>query len=107
MALRNFAVAANGVVGESINSSATLIAAADTAVDDAVTANAAAGAKADVSTELGVAIAAIAAISANIPSGALVVSVDTSQVTSLNHLRSLLDSFVASLSGTNMLPPSD
>lgn len=104
MALRNFAVSVGGAVVETANSAAALIAAADTAVDDAVTANGVAGAKADVTTELGLAIDAIAAISTDIPSGALVVALDTAQVTTVNQLRALLDTFVNRIEGSSLLP---
>ena len=106
MALRYFAVTATGGTVEQANSTAARIATADAAVDTAVTANAVAGAKADVSTELTQAIADIAAISADIPSGAVVMSVDTALVTTLNQLRKLLDSAFNQIAGTNLLPPA-
>jgi hypothetical protein len=106
VALRNFAVTATGAAAETPNSVTALIATADEAVDTAVTANAVAGAKADVSTELGLAIDAIAAIASDIPSGALVLTVDTEQVTNLNKLRELLDAVFNQIAGTNLLPPA-
>lgn len=77
MAIRYASVTTAGTVSESLNNQATLISAASTA-------NAAAGAKADVTAE-------IAAISANQPTGSVVVSVDLSAVTTKNKLRQLLD----------------
>jgi hypothetical protein len=106
VALRYFAVTATGGTVEQANSTAARIATADAAVDTAVTANGEAGSNADVSTELTQAIADIAAISADIPSGAVVLTIDTALVTNLNLLRKLLDSAFNQIAGTNLLPPA-
>ena len=103
MAIRNVAVSAAGVAGESLNSQATLIAAVETAIGDAETANAVAGSNADVTTELGLVTAAVAAVTANQPTGAVTVSVDLSAVTTKNQLRRLLDAARVHLEATNLL----
>lgn len=87
MALRYASVDLAGTVSESLNNQASLI-------STAITANAGAGAKADVSSNL-------AAISANQPTGSVVVSVDLSAVTTRNKLKQLLDAALNHFFATN------
>jgi membrane-associated protease RseP (regulator of RpoE activity) len=89
VALRHVTVSAAGVAAESANTTAALITAAGVA-------NAEVGLKADVTTEL-------AAITAAVPTGALVVSIDTSLVTTKNKLRQLLDATYDHIVASNLL----
>lgn len=89
MALRYVAVSAAGNPTESVNDTADL-------VDAVATANAVAGSNADVTTEL-------AAVTASIPSGAIVVAVDTDAVTTLNALRQLLDAAYHHVAASNLM----
>lgn len=103
MALRYLAVSAVGAVSEKANTETTLVAAVQTAVDAAATANAAAGAKADVTTELAAVTTAVTAVTNSIPTGGLVVTLDTSLVTTKNKLRELLDAVFAHVAASNLL----
>lgn len=103
MALRYIAVSSAGAASETPNSQTTLAAAVSTAIDAAATANAGAGAKADVTTELGAITTALTALTANQPSGGIVVTVDTSVVTTKNKLRQLLDAAYAHIAASNLL----
>lgn len=103
MATRYIAVSANGTAAESANARTTLTAAIQTAVDAAATANAAAGAKADVTTELAAVTAAVTALSAEAATGGIVVSIDTSVVTTRNKLRQLLDAAASHIEASNLI----
>lgn len=87
MALKNVAFNIRADGSETLNSQATLITAAITAIAAAETANA----SNDCEAEIAAADAAVDAIAANQPSGAVVVTIDTSLVTTKNQLRRLLD----------------
>lgn len=100
MAIRYLAVSAAGVVANTLNNQATLIADAITAVAAAETANA----SNDADAEIAAADAAVDLIAANQPSGAVVVAVDLAQVTTKNQLRQLLDAAYTHLAtSTNTL----
>ncbi len=103
MALRNIAVSAAGNAGESANSQAALATAVSDAIVAAGVANAVAGSNADVTTELATVDAALTAMTANQPSGGIVVTLDTSAVTTKNKLRQLLDAAYAHIAASNML----
>lgn|SRR5574343_801698 len=103
MATRYIAVSSSGAVAESANARATLTTAIQTAVDAAATANAAAGLKADVTTELAAVTAAVSALSADAASGGIVVSIDTSVVTTRNKLRQLLDAAYSHIVASNLI----
>lgn len=103
MALRYTSISAAGAVAETPNSQSTLATAVSTAITAAGTANAVAGAKADVTTELAAISTALTALTANQPSGALVVTMDTSQVTTKNKLRQLLDAAYNHYAASNLL----
>lgn len=90
MAARYFTISAAGAAAETPNTTATLLAAIGTA-------NAVAGAKADITTELAAAVA-------NIPTGAMVIALDTSLVTTLNKLRQLLDAAYNNIAASSLLP---
>jgi hypothetical protein len=91
MAKHYIALSVGGISGSSPDTQADLTTAVTDAIDAAATANAAAGAKADVTAELAAVTAAVTALSANQLTGAVVVSVDLSLVTTKNKLRQLLD----------------
>ena len=91
MTLKNAAFNIAGHGTETVNSQVALAAEVTTAIELAGTANAVAGAKADVTTELGAITTALTALTANQLSNALVVTMDTSLVTTKNQLRKLLD----------------
>lgn len=91
MALKNAAFNIRADGSETVNSQTSLAATVATKISDATSANAAAGAKADVTTELGAITTALTALTANQPSGALVVTIDTDLVTTKTQLRKLLD----------------
>jgi len=103
MATRYLAVSAAGTVSESANARATLTTAIQAAVDAAATANAGAGSNADVTAELATVTAAVTALSADAPSGGVVVSIDTASVTTLNRLRQLLDAAYAHVASSNLI----
>jgi hypothetical protein len=103
MAIRYAAVSTAGAVSESLNNQSALATAVSTAITAAGTANAAAGAKADVTTELAAVTTALTALTANQPSGGIVVSVDLSSVTTKNKLRQLLDAAYEHFISTNQL----
>lgn len=103
MAMRYFAVSATGTVSESANARSTLTTEVQTKVDAAATANAAAGAKADVTAELAAVTDAVRALSAEAPTGGVVVMIDTSTVTTLNKLRQLLDAAYAHAASSNLI----
>lgn len=87
MTIRNIAfnIAADGA--ETVNAQATLA----TAVEDAIAAADAANVSNDAATEIAAITTALTALTANQPSGAVVLSFDTSLVTTKNQLRKLLD----------------
>ena len=91
MALKTIALTSRHAKGETVNVQTTLITAVTDAITAAGVANAVAGAKADVTTKLATVTAAVAAVTANQPTGAVVVTIDTSLVTTKNKLRELLD----------------
>jgi len=91
MAKKYIGLSADGTVESHPDTQTTLIAAVASAIDAAGTANAAAGAKADVTTELAAVTTALDAVTANQVTGAVVVSVDLSLVTTKTKLRQLLD----------------
>ena len=103
MALRYIAVSAAGAPSESANSQATLATAVSDAIDTATTANAVAGAKADVTTELAAITTALTAMSANQPTGGIVVTLDTTAVATKNKLRQLLDAAFNHIAASNLL----
>lgn len=103
MATRYIAVSANGTTAESANARSTLTTAIQTAVDAAATANAVAGSNADVTAELAAVTAAVTALSADAASGGLVVSIDTSVVTTRNKLRQLLDAAYSHIAASNLI----
>lgn len=87
MALRYIAISLAGQAAETPNSQSTLATAVSDAIDAAETANA----SDDADTEIAAITTALTALTDNQPSGALVVTLDTSQVTTKNKLRQLLD----------------
>lgn len=87
MALKNVAFNIRGDGGETTNTQATLI----TAVEDAITAADTANVSNDATAEIAAIQTALDAVAANQPSGAVVVTFDTSLVTTKNQLRKLLD----------------
>ena len=103
MAARYIAVSTAGTASESANSQSTLATAVSTAITAAGTANAVAGAKADVTTELAAITTALTDLTANQPTGGIVVSLDTSAVTTKNKLRQLLDAAYAHIAASNIL----
>lgn len=103
MALRYLSVSAAGDVSETENDQSDLITAADAAIDDIGTANAEAGSNADVTTEVAAAVAALAAVTANQPSGGVVITLNTSTITTLNKLREVLDAAYSHIEASNIL----
>jgi hypothetical protein len=103
MAIRNAAVSVVGIASENLNDQATLATAVSTAISTATTNNAVAGAKANVATELAAITTALNALTANQPSGSVVVSVDVTAVATKNKLRQLLDAAYNHLVSTNIL----
>ncbi len=103
MALRYLTVSAAGAVSQKANTATTLVTAVQTAVDAAATANAIAGAKADVTTELAAITTAVTAVTASLPTGGIVVTLDTSLVTTKNKLRQLLDAAYEHVAASNLL----
>lgn len=94
MALKNVALSVSAeptVTTAAPNNQTALAAAVATAITTATTANGVAGAKADVTTELGAITTALNALTANQPTGALVVTLDTSLVTTKTQLKNLMD----------------
>jgi hypothetical protein len=87
VALKNVAFNIRADGAETVNSQATLITAGSDAITAAVTANA----SNDATTEIAAIQTALDAVSANQPTGAVVVTIDTSLVTTKNQLRVLLD----------------
>lgn len=103
MAIRYVAVSSAGTASESPNSQSTLATAVTAAVTAAGVANAVAGSNADVTTELAAVTAALTALTANQPSGGIVVAMDNSIVTTKNKLRQLLDAAFAHIAASNQL----
>ncbi len=103
MALRYVTVSGANAVSESLNNQSTLTTAVSTAITAAGTANAAAGAKADVTTELAAITTALTNLTANRPSGDVVVVVDTSAITTRNQLKARLDAAYAHLVASNIV----
>jgi len=103
MALRFLNVSSSGVVAQTPNSVSTLTTTVSDAITTAGTANAVAGAKADVTTELAAISTALTALSANIPSGAVVLTIDTSSVTTKAKLKQLLDAAYEHVAASNLL----
>lgn len=102
MAVRYAAVSSAGLVAETLNNQATLAAAVTTAIEATGTANAVAGLKADVTTELAAITTALTAVTANQPSGSVVVAVDTTAVTTKAQLKRLLDAAYAHFAASNI-----
>lgn len=103
MALRYLSVDVAGTVSETENDQADLIVAADEAIDAVGTANAESGSNADVTTEVAAAVAALAAVTANQPSGDLVVTLNTSTITTRNKLREVIDAAYNHIVASNIL----
>lgn len=103
MALRYIAVSAAGAASETPNSQSTLATAVTDAIDVAITANGEVGLLADVTTELGLVTDALTALTANQPTGGIVVTLDTELVTTRNKLRELLDAAYNHLAASNLV----
>lgn len=103
MALRYIAISAAGTPAESADAQTTLAAAVTDAIDAAGVANAVAGSNADVTAELADITTALTALTANQPTGGIVVTLDTSVVTTKNKLRQLLDAAYAHVAASNIL----
>jgi hypothetical protein len=91
MVKKYIALSVTGVTGSQTDSQIALTTDITDAIDAATTANGVAGAKADVTTELAAITTAVNALTANELTGAVVVSVDLSLVTTKAKLRKLLD----------------
>lgn len=87
MALKNVAFNIRGDGAETPNSQTTLTSTVTTAIAAAVTANV----SNDAASQITAITTAVTALTANRPSGAVVVTFDTSLVTTRNQLRQLLD----------------
>lgn len=99
MAIRYAAVSTAGAVSESLNNQSALA----TAVSDAITAADTANVSNDAATEITAIGTALTALTANQPSGGIVVSVNLSTVTTKNKLRELLDAAYVHFVSTNQL----
>lgn len=87
MAIQNIVVDLAGVSASKLNSQAALA----TVVSDAITAADTANASNDATTEIAAIGTALTALTANQPSGAVVIAVNLSTVTTKNQLRKALD----------------
>lgn len=99
MAIRNLAVNTAGTVSESLNDQTALA----TAVSDAIVAADTANVSNDATTEIAAIDTALTALTANQPTGGLVVALDLSLVTTKNKLRQLLDAVYNHVASTNIL----
>lgn len=104
MAIQYVVATAAGVSSVSTNEQADLATVVADAIMAAELANGAVGLKGDASTELAVVTSELEALTANQPSGAVVVSVDFDQITSRTQLRKVLDNVYCYLAdSTNQL----
>lgn len=104
MAIRYFSVSTNGNVAESANDSATLVADITDAIDDAGVANQEVGSNADITTELAAISDALDLLVTSIPTSPLSISINLSQITTKNQLKTLLDSALSAIAQkTNLL----
>lgn len=88
MAIEHFTFGASGnIASVTLNEQTDLI----VAVDDAITAADTANVSNDATAEIAAIQTAVDAVEANQPSGAVVISVDLSLVTTKNQLRTILD----------------
>lgn len=104
MAIQYVVATAAGVSSASPNEQTDLAEDVADAIAAAEAANGAVGLKGDASTELAAVTTALEALTANQPSGAVVVSVDLEQITSRTQLRKVLDDVYRYLAdSTNIL----